>query len=240
MMAHLANASSMITAYKTGVDVHKQTASTVFNVPLDKVKKDERSRAKGVNFGVIYGKTDYGFAQDWYSHEPDFNAPSKWHPSGFEPAKKYLELARGFIDQYFTAMPEVKVYMDSRQEMAGKNGYVRSITGRKRRLPGIFSENNSERNRAKRQAVNAIDQGSSADYLKISMNAIEEYTDKAVLENKFIFQLLTVHDEIITMTQKSTKEWAMDTLVEKMTKTVILRCPIETDPVAVYTYGSAK
>jgi DNA polymerase-1 len=137
-------------------------------------------------------------------------------------------------------MPEVKVYMDSRQEMAGKNGYVRSITGRKRRLPGIFSENNSERNRAKRQAVNAIDQGSSADYLKISMNAIEEYTDKAVLENKFIFQLLTVHDEIITMTQKSTKEWAMDTLVEKMTKTVILRCPIETDPVAVYTYGSAK
>jgi DNA polymerase I-like protein with 3'-5' exonuclease and polymerase domains len=72
------------------------------------------------------------------------------------------------------------------------------------------------------------------------MNAIEEYTDKAVLENKFIFQLLTVHDEIITMTQKSTKEWAMDTLVEKMTKTVILRCPIETDPVAVYTYGSAK
>lgn len=240
MMAHLANAKSMITAYETGIDVHKQTASTVFNVPLDKVKKDERSRAKAVNFGVIYGKTDYGFAEDWYSHEEDFKAPSSWHPSGFEPAKKYLELARGFINTYFENMPEVKIYMDSRQEMAMKNGYVRSITGRKRRLPEIFSENNSTRNRAKRQAVNSIDQGSSADYLKISMNAIEEYTDKAVLENKFIFQLLTVHDEIITMTQKSTRQWAMDTLVEKMTKTVTLRCPIETDPVAVYTYGSAK
>lgn len=240
MMAHLASASSMIEAYVNGVDVHKQTASTVFGNPLDKVTKDERNRAKAVNFGVIYGKTDYGFATDWYSHEPDFHAPSKWHPSGFEPAKKYLEMARAFIDKYFEGMPEVKAYMESRQEMAMTNGYVRSITGRKRRLPEIFSENNSTRNRAKRQAVNSIDQGSSADYLKISMNAIEDETDKLVKQNIFLFQLLTVHDEIIALTRKNLLDIVEPIMVEKMTKTVPLRCPIETDPVAVYTYGSAK
>jgi DNA polymerase I-like protein with 3'-5' exonuclease and polymerase domains len=241
MIAHLANATSMIEAYKSGVDVHLKTASDVFDVPLEKVTKDQRSGAKGVNFGVIYGKTDYGFAEDWYSHEPDFKAPSSWHPSGFEPAKKYLEKARAFIDKYFEGMPEVKAYIDSRQELTMKNGYTRSITGRKRRLPEIFSSNNSVRNRAKRQTVNAIDQGSSADYLKISMNKLENKTDELADKGIIFFQLLTVHDEIIFQTQKNLLQQVEEIVVEGMTKSVPgMRCPIETEPVAVYTYGSAK
>lgn len=239
MMAHLANASGLIEAFVKGLDPHKNTASKVFRKDFDHVTKDERGRAKAVNFGVIYGKTDYGFASDWYSHEPDFHAPSKWHPSGFEPAKKYLQMAKEFIDTYLEEMPEVKDYMDSRQQMAGQNGYVRTITGRKRRLPEIFSESNSTKNRAKRQAVNSIDQGSSADYLKISMNAIEDWTDKNC-ETLPLFQLLTVHDEIVFLTLKSLLEQIEPIVVEKMTKSVKLRCPIETEPVAVYTYGSAK
>lgn len=239
MMAHLAGAKGFIEAFEQGADPHKKTASEVFKVDFDHVTKDQRGRAKAVNFGVIYGKTDYGFATDWYSHEPDFYVPSKWHPSGFEPAPKYLKMAREFIDEYFEGMPEVKEYMDSRQQMAGQNGYVRTITGRKRRLPEIFSENNSTKNRAKRQAVNAIDQGSSADYLKICMNALEKWTDENC-EQIPLFQVLTVHDEIIFLTIKRLLDIIEPIVVEKMTKTVKLRCPIETEPVAVYTYGSAK
>jgi DNA polymerase I-like protein with 3'-5' exonuclease and polymerase domains len=239
MIAHLANATSMIQAYKDGVDIHKSTARDVFLVELDKVTKDQRGSAKAVNFGLIYGKTTYGFAIDWYSHEPDFYVPSNWHPSGQEPAKKYLELAQEFIDRYFDAYPDVKEYMESRQKQAGTNGYVRMITGRKRRLPEIFSESNSVRNRAKRQAVNAIDQGSSADYLKISMNELEYWSEEHQ-EDLPLFQVLTVHDEIIFLTIRDILEQIEPVVVEKMTQTVKLRCPIDTEPVAVYTYGSAK
>lgn len=240
MMAHLANAQPLITAFKLGLDPHKKTASDVFEVEFEAVTKDQRQRSKAVNFGVIYGKTDFGFAEDWYSHEPDFKAPSSWHPSGFQPAEKYLKMARAFIDKYFEGMPEIKQYMDSRQEMAMKNGYVRSITGRKRRLPEIFSDNNSTRNRAKRQAVNAIDQGSSADYLKISMNALEERADEMAKRGILLFQILTVHDEVIAMAQKKNIKIVEETMVDCMINTVTLRCPIETEPTAVYTYGSAK
>jgi DNA polymerase I len=239
MMAHLSNASSMITAYEEGIDVHLKTASDLNNLPLDKVTKDMRQGAKAVNFGLIYGKTDYGYAIDWYSHEPDFWVDSTWSPSGKEPAKKYLEMTRQFLRKFFDANPAVEEYMKAKQDQAGRNGYVRSITGRKRRLPGIFSESASERNRAKRQSVNSIDQGSSADYLKIAMNKME---DRATdLDGDFpCYQLLTVHDEIINLVRKKDAERCRPIMVELMTTAVPLRCPIETDPTVAYKYGSAK
>lgn len=239
MIAHLANAKGLIEAFEKGLDPHKNTASLVFNVPFDKVTKEQRGQAKAVNFGVIYGKTDFGFASDWYSKEPDFLVPSDWHPSGFEPAKKYLEMARAFIDKYFEGMPEVRDYIESRQKMVMTNGYVRTITGRKRRLPEVFSEVNSQRNRAKRQAVNAIDQGSSADYLKISMIRMEDWGDKNA-ETTPMFQLMTVHDEVITLTKRSILDTVIPVFQEIMTQSVKLRCPIEADGSPAYTYGSAK
>lgn len=239
MIAHLANAKPLIQAFAEGLDPHKKTAADVFNVEFEKVTKDQRGQAKAVNFGVIYGKTDYGFATDWYSKEPDFLAPSSWHPSGMEPSKKYLSMAKGFIDKYFEGMPEVKAYIDSRQHMVMKNGYVRTITGRKRRLPEVFSQINSVKNRAMRQAVNAIDQGSSADYLKISMNKMEEWSDENA-ETLPLFQLMTVHDEIITLTLRELLPQVAPVFNTIMTQTVKLRCPIETDGAPAYTYGSAK
>ena len=239
MIAHLANAKPLIEAFKEGLDPHKKTASDVFNVDFDSVTKDQRGRAKAVNFGVIYGKTDYGFAADWYSKEPDFLAPSDWHPSGFEPAKKYLKLAKGFIDKYFEGMPEVKTYIEARQKQVSTNGYVRTITGRKRRLPEVFADNNSMKNRAKRQAVNAIDQGSSADYLKMSMNKMEEWTEQNASQLP-LFQIMTVHDEVITLTIRDILDKVTPVFEEKMTQTVKLRCPIETEGSPAYTYGSAK
>lgn len=239
MIAHLANAVPLIEAFKQGLDPHKKTASDVFNVDFDHVTGEQRGRAKAVNFGVIYGKTDYGFADDWYSKEPDFLAPSNWHPSGFEPAKKYLKMARGFIDKYFESMPEVKTYIDARQKQVMTNGYVRTITGRKRRLPEVFSQINSVKNRAKRQAVNAIDQGSSADYLKMSMNKMEEWTEQNA-DKLPLFQLMTVHDEVITLTIRSILDQVRPIFEETMTQTVKLRCPIEMEGNPAYTYGSAK
>lgn len=238
MIAHLANAKGLIEAFVQGLDPHKNTASMVFNVDFDKVTGEQRGLAKAVNFGVIYGKTDYGFATDWYSKEPDFLAPSNWHPSGFEPSKKYLQMAKGFIDKYFEGMPEVKDYIDARQQQVMTNGYVRTITGRKRRLPEVFSQNNSQKNRAKRQAVNAIDQGSSADYLKISMNALEEWSTSN-METPLI-QLMTVHDEVITLTLRQLLDKVVPVFDEIMTQSVKLRCPIQADGNPAYTYGSAK
>lgn len=159
MMAHLANEPSYIKAFEEGIDAHKNTASTVFDVPIDKVTKEQRQMAKAVNFGTIYGKTAYGFAVDWYSNEPDFWVPVDWNEQGRAPSDKYLQKAQEFIDKYFERLPNVKAYIESRQKMAMKNGYVRTITGRKRRLPEVFSENRSVRNRAMRQAINVVDQG---------------------------------------------------------------------------------
>lgn len=239
MMAHLANDPNMIDAFKNNQDIHRRTASTVFGVDYDKVTGEQRQNSKAVNFGLIYGKTPFGFAQDWYSNEPDFLVESDWHPSGFEPSKKYLDKAQGFIDKYFEGFPSIKKYIESRQLMALTNGYVRTITGRKRRLPEVFSDNNSVRNRAKRQSVNTIVQGGSADYLKLSMLAMENWTDENADKVPF-FQVLTVHDEVVALTTREAVPIIEPMMIEKMTQTIKLRCPIATDPSTVYTYGFAK
>jgi DNA polymerase I-like protein with 3'-5' exonuclease and polymerase domains len=236
MMAHYSNADSMISAFARGEDTHKRTAADVYEVDYSNVTKQQRKDAKAVNFGLIYGKTSFGFAVDWYDSEPDFWVDVDWG-SGRAPAKKYLEKAQGFIDRYFQVRPEVKEWMDLTEAQVKKYGYVRTITGRKRRLPDAFSMIKSVANKASRQAGNTKIQGSSADYMKMAMIKIE---DKFEDDGTFAMQLVPVHDEIVTVTLYRIKDQVEATKKDIMENIIPLRCPMRSDPTTWFRYGSAK
>ena len=174
MTAHLTNDQTMIDGFIAGHDIHKYNASVINRCEIDKVSKEERRDAKAVSFGLVYGKTVRGFAIDWYGNEPDFWAvpPSKKNEFG-EINKKYLRKTQVVVDNFFNGFPEVAQGIQACHMYVQKYGFVKMITGRKRRLPEIFSLSNGIKNRAKRQAFNSKVQGSSADYLKMAMIKLE-------------------------------------------------------------------
>lgn len=236
MMAHFAEEDAMIESFAKGQDTHKSTAADVFEVDYDHVTKGQRKDAKAVNFGLIYGKTAFGFAVDWYSKEEDFWVDVSWG-SGQAPAKKYIDKAQAFIDRYFEVRPNVRRWMDKTEDQVRKYGYVRTITGRKRRLPAVFDLKQSVANKAVRQAGNTKVQGSSADYMKMAMNAIEAHFEE---NNIPAMQLVPVHDEIVTATFYRIKVQVEEIKKDIMENIATLRCPMRSDPTTWFRYGSAK
>ncbi|RXK47593.1 DNA polymerase I [Aquirufa rosea] len=173
IMAAFSQDESMCEAFNKGLDVHKATASKVFQVPLEEVSADMRRKAKTVNFGIIYGVSAFGLAAQ----------------IGISRTE-----AKEIIDQYFIEFPKVKAYMDQSIAKARDFGYVETVLGRRRYLKDILSANINERGFAERNAINAPIQGSAADMIKVAMIQIQDFLWKENLKSKMI---LTVHDELV-------------------------------------------
>ena len=173
IIAELSNDQGMQEAFLSGQDIHKATAAKVYNVSLDEVSSDMRSRAKMVNFGIIYGISAFGLAER-------LNIPRK------EAAE--------IIENYFLKYPRIKAYMDESINLARENGYVETIMGRRRYLRDINSNNHTVRGFAERNAINAPIQGSAADMIKIAMINIQQDFTAMNIKSKMLLQ---VHDELV-------------------------------------------
>lgn len=173
IIAALANDAAMIEAFQTGQDIHASTASKVFNVPMEEVTRDQRSAAKAVNFGIIYGQSAFGLSQNLGISRKE---------------------AKQIIDSYFEQYGTIKAYMDDAVKKARENGYVETIMMRRRYLKDINSANAVVRGFAERNAVNAPIQGSAADIIKLAMIKVANAMKDANVKSKMLLQ---VHDELV-------------------------------------------
>ena len=173
IIAALSEEETMMNAFKNGEDIHASTAAKVFNVPLDEVTREQRSNAKTVNFGIIYGVSAFGL-----SNQTDLSRSE----------------AKELIDTYYETYPKLKAYMAAQVDFARDNGYVETVLNRRRYLKDINSRNAVVRNAAERNAVNAPIQGSAADIIKLAMINIYKRFEKENFKSKMLLQ---VHDELV-------------------------------------------
>jgi DNA polymerase-1 len=173
IMAHLSGDENLRRAFRDGEDVHRATAAEIFGLPLDKVGADERRVAKVINFGLIYGMSAFGVAQNLSIDR---------------------STAQTYVDRYFARFPGAKRYMDETRERARTDGYVETVFGRRLWLPEIKSGAPVRRQAAERAAINAPMQGTAADLIKLAMIAVQRWLDEARLQTLLIMQ---VHDELV-------------------------------------------
>jgi DNA polymerase-1 len=190
ILAHISGDENMREAFNSGADIHRRTSAQVFGVPEDEVTKQMRSSAKAVNFGIVYGISDYGLSRQ-------LNIPRKQ--------------AGEFIDKYFETFPKVKEFMNDSVEFGRENGYVQTLYGRRIYLPQLRSSNYNQRTGAERVAMNAPIQGTAADIMKLAMIAVYTALEKEHLKSKLILQ---VHDELIIDACKSELD-----VIKKLVKT---------------------
>lgn len=205
VLAHMSEDENMINAFKDKEDIHRTTASKVFGVDFDDVTSEMRSAAKAVNFGIIYGKTDFGLSKDLDIPVAD--------------AKKY-------IDSYFEKYPKIRAFMDGIIADAQKTGYVETILHRRRYIPEILSKKFLERNRGIRAAMNAPIQGSAADIIKIAMINVHRKLKEEKLNAKLILQ---VHDELILEVDQADVDKARELLKNEMERAVSLKVNLDVD-----------
>ena len=202
LIAELSGEDNMIKAFQNGEDIHASTASKLFKIPLDQVDKTQRSQAKTVNFGIIYGQGAFALAEQ----------------TGLSRTE-----AKQMIDSYYENYPKLKIFMTEQVEKARKNGFVETILGRKRHLKDINSNNFVVRGHAERNAVNAPIQGSAADVIKIAMINI----DKALSEGGFKTKmLLQVHDELLFEVPEEEIEPIKALIKEKMESAMKTKVPL--------------
>lgn len=174
IVAHMADDQAMLAAFRAGQDIHTATAAAIYGVPLDQVTKDQRRRAKGVNFGLIYGMSAFGLTRT---------------------TELTLAEAEDFVRAYFTQFPGVKRYLDGMRRTAADVGYVETLLGRRRYFPSLKNQTNQNlRGREEREAINAPIQGSAADIMKIAMLRVPAALKQAGLSGKMLLQ---VHDELV-------------------------------------------
>lgn len=205
ILAHLSGDKALIQAFKDGKDIHRFTAAEVLGKAQEDVTSEERSHAKAVNFGIIYGISDFGLSRDLGITRAE--------------AKNYIEL-------YFSRYPKVKEYMDRMVQEAHETGKVRTMFGRQRELPDINSRNFNRRSFAERTAMNTPIQGTAADIIKIAMNQVEEKLE----EGKFVSRLLLqVHDELVLEAVNSELDAVKELLRSIMENVVELEVPLIVD-----------
>lgn len=202
LLAHFSGCRELVEAYREGQDIHSLTASQVFGVPLEQVEPSMRRAAKAVNFGIIYGISDFGLASN-------LNIPTRQ--------------AGEYIRKYFETYSDVKKYMDSNVAFAREHGYVTTLLGRKRVINEIRSSNYNIRSFGERAAMNMPLQGSSADIIKIAMLRVAERLKKEGLRSELILQ---VHDELLIDALESEKERVSALLREEMERAVRLNVPL--------------
>lgn len=192
ILASLADDKNMQDAFNHGIDIHTQTASEVFHTPLDEVTKLQRSEAKAVNFGIIYGISDYGLSQNLNIPRPR---------------------AKEYIDKYKKSYPQIKEYMDDVVQLARSQGYIETLFKRRRYIPEISSRNFNVRSFGERIALNTPIQGTAADIIKIAMIDTYNKLKQEGLDAKIILQ---IHDEIIIESSEKDKQKARDILKKCM------------------------
>ena len=202
LMAHISQDPTMIADYNAGYDIHSSTASKVFGVPMSEVTTDQRRMAKTVNFGIIYGMSEYGLAKTL----------------GIKPAE-----AKTFITKYFDTFPGVKQCMNDCVETAKQKGYTNTMFNRRRYIPEINSTNAMVRKFGERASINAPLQGSASDIIKLSMLKVDKAIKTQHLRSKLILQ---IHDELIVDTYPGEEELVAKVLKDNMDNVVQLRVPL--------------
>lgn len=202
ILAHMSNEESLIQAFKEGMDIHTKTAMDIFNVEADEVSSLMRRQSKAINFGIDYGMSDFGLAEQ-------LGIPVKQ--------------AKEFINSYFQKYPNVKKYMNDIVESCREKGYVTTLMNRRREIPEIKSSNYSLREFGKRAAMNAPIQGSAADLIKVAMLNVYRRLNKENLQSKLILQ---IHDELILNVPLQEKERVMKLVKEEMENAMELKVPL--------------
>jgi len=205
VLAHLSQDPGLIAAFAQDEDIHATTASKLFGVPAHEVSSEMRRNAKTVNFGVIYGMSDYGLEQ---------------------ATNLSREEAAQFIALYFEKYPKVKEYLEATKEQARKLGYVQTVLGRRRFLPEVRSANRMVREAAERMAINAPVQGSSADIIKIAMINLHREMEKRKLSSKMLLQ---IHDELLFEVPEPEVTEMKSLVAELMPHAFELRVPVKID-----------
>ncbi|HEX5611479.1 MAG TPA: DNA polymerase I [Burkholderiales bacterium] len=205
IMAHISADEGLRHAFAHGHDVHRATAAEVFGVPLEKVSDSERRAAKTINFGLIYGMSSFGLAQQL----------------GIERAT-----AQAYIDSYFARYPGVKRYMDQTRERARKDGYVETVFGRRLWLPEIRSGAPVRRTAAERAAINAPMQGTAADLIKLAMIAVQRWLEQQKMQAKLVMQ---VHDELVLEVPEAEASGVAEKVRELMQGVAKLEVPLLVD-----------
>jgi len=205
IMAHLSEDKGLVTAFENGVDVHSATAAEVFNIEIDKVTKEQRRRAKAINFGLIYGMSAFGLAKqlDIERHE-----------------------AQSYVDLYFERYPGVKDYMARTRKVASEQGFVETVLGRRLYLPDINARNAMRRQYAERTAINAPMQGTAADIIKIAMIRLDKELQSSKLDCQMLMQ---VHDELVFEVKEKDLKAASKIVNIAMSEAVSLSVPLVVD-----------
>ena len=205
VMAHLSGDKNMIEAFREGYDIHAATAARIYKEKIEDVSRDQRTKAKRANFGIIYGITVFGLA---------------------ERLEISRDEAKQLIDGYFETFPDVHAYMEKAKELAREHGYAETFFHRRRYLPDITSHNATVRNFAERNAINAPIQGSAADIIKIAMVKIYERFRKEGIRSRMILQ---VHDELNFSVVPEEKEKVERIVLEEMQNAYPLQVPLVAD-----------
>ena len=205
VMAHLSGDENMINVFKEGKDLHAATAATIYKKSIDEVTRDERTKSKRANFGIIYGITVFGLA---------------------ERLDISREESKQLIDGFFQTFPKVKDYMDNAIEEARQKGFVETLFGRRRYLKDINSHNATVRGFAERNAINAPIQGTAADIIKVAMIQIYRRFKAENLKSKMILQ---VHDELNFSVYPDEKEKVERIVIEEMQKAIVMKVPLIAD-----------
>ena len=205
LMAHFSQDEHLLQAFRDGQDVHAATAAKIFRIPIDQVSKDQRRQAKTANFGIIYGISAFGLAQQLDCSRTQ---------------------AKQLIDDYFAAFPKVIQYIESQKELCRQRGYAETLFGRKRYLPDIHSQNATVRSFAERNAVNAPIQGTAADIIKMAMVSIHRRLKEEHLQAQMIMQ---VHDELNFNVPMNEVDRVREIVVTEMENAVHLSVPLIAD-----------
>ena len=205
ILAHMSGDESFLEAFREGQDIHARTAAEVFGVPLAEVTADMRRKAKAVNFGIVYGISDYGLSRDLHISRQE---------------------AAGYIESYFERYPGVKAYLDRMVHEARDTGSVKTLFGRRRELPAIRSSNFNQRSLAERMAMNTPIQGTAADIIKLAMIAAHRKLKKAGVRSRILLQ---VHDELVLEVTADEVEQVSEILRETMEQVVELSVPLSID-----------
>ncbi len=202
IMAHLSGDEALLRAFRDGMDVHRATAAEVFGVTPEQVSSEQRRYAKTINFGLIYGMSSYGLAKSL----------------GIDNTA-----AKNYIERYFARYPGVKTYMDETKLSAKDKGYVETVFGRRLVLPGIRNEKGARLAALERQAINAPMQGTAADLIKLSMNAVQRVLDAVKPAIKMIMQ---VHDELVFECPEADVDWLKIEVPRLMAGVAALKVPL--------------
>ncbi|WP_289001429.1 DNA polymerase I [uncultured Megasphaera sp.] len=205
LLAHLSQDPTMIDGFQKGQDIHRRTASEVFGIPLAEVTPEQRSHAKAVNFGIIYGISDFGLARN---------------------ISITRQQAKEYIESYFARYSAVHGYMEQLVAEARESGMARTMFGRIRELPEINSKNFTRRSFAERTAMNTPIQGSAADIIKLAMNAVQSELEQRGLKSRLLVQ---VHDELVLEVPAAEREEIEALLRDKMEHVVTLSVPLTVD-----------